>query len=121
MTRPRISSIGAALIGAVLLSGGGANGAQHKTSPTKISVTATEFRFKLTKLSVRHGTVVVFTVKNKGSIGHDFKIAGKKTKVLGAGKSATLRVTFKKAGKYRYVCTVPGHAAAGMKGSFRVR
>jgi uncharacterized cupredoxin-like copper-binding protein len=121
MTRPRISSIGAALIGAVLLSGGAANGAPHKTSPTKISVTATEFRFKLTKLSVRHGTVVVFTVKNKGSIGHDFKIAGKKTKVLGAGKSATLRVTFKKAGKYRYVCTVPGHAAAGMKGSFRVR
>ena len=121
MTRPRNSIIGTALIGAALLSGGAANATPHRASPTKISVTATEFRYKLSKLSVRHGATVVFTVKNRGSIQHDFKIAGKKTKLLGPGKSTTLKVTFKKAGKYPYLCTVPGHAAAGMKGSFRVR
>jgi uncharacterized cupredoxin-like copper-binding protein len=121
MTRPRNSIIGTALIGAALLSGGAANAAPHKASPTKISVTATEFHYKLSKLSVRHGVMAVFTVKNRGSIRHDFKIAGKKTKLLGPGKTAALKVTFKKAGKYPYLCTVPGHAAAGMKGSFRVR
>ena len=36
---------------------------------------------------------------------------------LGAGAD----VTFKKKGKYPYLCTVPGHAAAGMKGVFTVR
>ena len=37
------------------------------------------------------------------------------------GKTARLVVTFKKKGKYTYLCTVPGHAAAGMKGVFTVR
>ena len=35
------------------------------------------------------------------------------------GKHATLTVRLKK-GKYSYKCTVPGHAAAGMKGTFTV-
>ena len=56
---------------------------------------------------------------NKGSLKHDFKIAGKKTKLLGHNKSATLVVTLKKGKKYTYICTVPGHAAAGMKGTFK--
>jgi uncharacterized cupredoxin-like copper-binding protein len=30
-------------------------------------------------------------------------------------------VSFKKKGKYPYLCTVPGHAEAGMKGVFTVR
>ena len=34
-------------------------------------------------------------------------------------KTATLTVTLKKGKKYPYMCTVPGHAAAGMKGVFR--
>jgi uncharacterized cupredoxin-like copper-binding protein len=37
------------------------------------------------------------------------------------GTTAKLVVTFKKKGKYPYLCTVPGHAAAGMKGTFTVR
>ena len=37
------------------------------------------------------------------------------------GKTAKLTVTFKKAGKYPYLCTVLGHASAGMEGTFTVR
>jgi uncharacterized cupredoxin-like copper-binding protein len=36
------------------------------------------------------------------------------------GTTAKLVVTFKK-GKYPYLCTVPGHAEAGMKGVLTVR
>ena len=82
---------------------------------TKITVTAKEFSFKLSKRKVPKGTVV-FTVLNKGKISHDFKIAGKKTKTLNPGKKATLRVVFKKKGRFAYVCTLPGHARLGMKG-----
>jgi uncharacterized cupredoxin-like copper-binding protein len=85
---------------------------------TSVSVTAKEFSFKLSRRSAPHGKVT-FKVVNKGSIKHDFKIAGKKTKLLGHNKSATLVVTLTKGKKYTYICTVPGHAAAGMKGTFK--
>jgi uncharacterized cupredoxin-like copper-binding protein len=65
--------------------------------------------------------IVTFKVANKGMLAHDFKIAGKKTKKLAKGKTATLRITFKKAGKYAYLCTLPSHAAAGMKGVLVVK
>jgi len=85
---------------------------------TKVTVTATEFHFKLSKASVPHGKVT-FILVNKGHISHDFKIAGKKTAVIAAGKTATLTVTLAK-GKVAYSCTVPGHASAGMKGNLSV-
>ena len=40
--------------------------------------------------------------------------------MLSHGQSATLRVTFLRKGNYAYTCTVPGHAAAGMKGVFKI-
>src|SRR5713101_3882081 len=93
-------------------------GSSHATA-TAITVTATEFHFKLSKTSVPHGTVI-FTVANKGKLAHDFKIGGKKTLLIKPGKSAKLTVTLK-AGKFPYLCTVPGHAAAGMKGTLTVK
>ena len=86
-------------------------------SATTIKVTTKEFKFTLSKKSASHGKVT-FKVTNKGHISHDFKINGKKTKLLSPGKSASLTVTLKK-GSYKYTCTVPGHAAAGMKGTFK--
>jgi uncharacterized cupredoxin-like copper-binding protein len=41
---------------------------------------------------------------------------GKKTKRLAPGESATLTVVINKKGQFEYLCTVPGHAHAGMKG-----
>jgi len=89
-----------------------------RATATTVKVGAKEFKFTLSRKSAPHGKVT-FKVTNKGHIQHDFKIAGKKTKMLGPGKSASLSVTLKKGKKYPYICTVPGHAAAGMKGSFK--
>ena len=89
------------------------------TAATTVTVAASEFKFKLSTKSAKPGTVT-FKVTNKGSVQHDFKINGKKTPLLSPGKSATLSVSFKKAGSYPYMCTVPGHAAAGMKGTLKV-
>ena len=85
-------------------------------SATTITVTAKEFKFVLSAKSAKAGKVT-FKVKNAGKLDHDFKIAGKKTPMLKPGKSATITATVKK-GKNSYICTVSGHAAAGMKGSF---
>jgi nitrite reductase (NO-forming) len=85
----------------------------------RVTVTMTDFKFKLSKTKVNAGTVI-FTVVNRGKISHDFKINGKKTVRLVPGKKATLKVVFKKKGTYAYLCTIPGHAAAGMKGRLGV-
>ena len=86
---------------------------------TKVSVVASDFKFKLSKTKVARGTVV-FTLVNKGKTAHDFRISGKKTPLVRPKKTAKLTVVFKKPGKYHYLCTVPGHAAAGMKGVLTV-
>ena len=102
-----------------LFAGVGSASSSSSAATTKITVAASEFKFVLTKKTVPHGTVV-FVVKNKGKVAHDFKIHGKKTPLITAGASKTLKVVFKK-GKYPYLCTVPGHAAAGMKGVLTVK
>jgi uncharacterized cupredoxin-like copper-binding protein len=47
-----------------------------------------------------------------------FNIAGKKTPVIQPGATTKLTVRIAKVGRCKYLCTVPGHAAAGMRGTF---
>jgi len=87
-----------------------------------------ELKFTLSKASQIPAGPVTFKVTNRGKLIHDFKVCsalvtkaaanacpGKGTKRLRPGQSQTLRIVLK-GGKYEYLCTVPGHAAAGMKG-----
>ena len=104
------------------------------TPTTKLTVNAgspTEFNFTLSKTSVPLGTVT-FTITNKGTIPHDFKLCsspkgglantctGRVSALVSSGASTTLTIKFTKKGTYEYLCTVAGHAAAGMKGILRV-
>jgi uncharacterized cupredoxin-like copper-binding protein len=93
---------------------------QASNATTHITVAASEFKFVFSKRSIPAPGTVIFTVVNKGKISHNFKIGGKTTPNLLPGKSAKLTVKFSKKGHYAYVCTLPGHAGAGMKGTFSV-
>lgn len=97
--------------------GGAATTAAEATS--RVTVNASEFKFVFSKKRVPTGTVI-FTVVNKGHVSHDFKIAGKKTRILLHGQSQKLTVKIPKKGRYAYLCTLAGHAAAGMKGRYPV-
>jgi nitrite reductase (NO-forming) len=94
--------------------------ANAANATTKITVAASEFKYVFSKRSIAAPGTVIFTIVNKGKISHDFKIAGKKIPNLLPGKSAKLTVKFTKKGHYAYLCTIPGHAGAGMKGTFSV-
>ena len=107
-----------ALVAAVSAFGGSGS-----STATTVAVTAgkpSEFHFILSKKTIVKG-VTTFKVTNKGTIEHNFKIAGKKTVSIKPGKATTLKVTFSKAGKFQFLCTVTGHAAAGMKGTLTVK
>ncbi len=114
-----------ALGAAVALAVGGYGVASSGASPsaraplTIVRVTARDFSFTLSRRTVPVGRVR-FVVVNRGTIGHDFAIGARRTAVLRPGRSATLEVTFARAAAVAYRCTVPGHAALGMKGVLTV-
>jgi uncharacterized cupredoxin-like copper-binding protein len=99
-----------------------------------ITVTAgkpSELAFKLSKTSLVPAGTITFKVTNMGIAFHNFKICtipvpsaagaknsclGKSTPTLKHGQSAMLTVKVSLAGKYEFLCTITGHAAAGMKG-----
>jgi uncharacterized cupredoxin-like copper-binding protein len=76
------------------------------------------FKKVVTVKPVRHG-LVRFVVKNVGKIGHNFVIAGHQTLVIKPGKTSSIDVPLKK-GKYKYLCSIQGHAALGMRGTLTV-
>ena len=88
---------------------------------TRVTVKMTEYRFRLSVNHVPKGTVV-FTVVNKGQLPHTFAIQRlqKVTPVIQPGGRYLMRVTFRKAGKYYYLCTVGAHVQYGMFGNLRV-
>ena len=96
-----------------------ARAGEKATLLAKVKVTEKEFKITLSAKTAKRG-VVAFQVTNIGALQHDFEISGRSTKLLSHGQSDTLRVTFLRKGTYPYKCTVPGHAAQGMKGVFTI-
>jgi glucose/arabinose dehydrogenase len=106
----------------VLASGiaaGSTFGGASASTPTAVRVVARDYAYVLSRSSVPVGRVR-FTVVNRGAVAHDFSIGARRTPVLKPGGSAVLTVTFTRAGRFAYRCTVSGHAALGMKGTLTV-
>ena len=88
----------------------------------RISAKAAGLAFSTTRLTAAHGTVTIM-MKNLSPIPHDVAIQGNgvntKGKIVPKGGTSTVTATLKK-GVYTFLCTVPGHAAAGMKGKLTI-
>jgi plastocyanin len=67
---------------------------------------------------------VVIRSKNPQSLGHDIAIRGNgvdmKGDIVSDGGVSTITISDLKPGTYTYYCSVPGHEAAGMKGTLTV-
>jgi uncharacterized cupredoxin-like copper-binding protein len=89
---------------------------------TTVNVVAREMALAFDTTAIRAGTIT-FSLRNDGHAPHDLAIRGngidQKTRIIERGQTATLTVTLTP-GTYSYECTVPGHAMAGMRGSFTV-
>lgn len=123
LTIRSIFALAAVAIAGLALAQLGSARSERQTAATVTTdqVKGGEFFFKLSTKSIAKPGKVTFAFKNVGHVLHDLRINGKQTPLIQPGKTARLAVAFKKKGKYAYLCTVPGHAAAGMKGVFTVR
>lgn len=120
-------------ISVLLLTACGARG------PEKISVTTTEYKFEPTSYTVSAGEQVELTLKNDGTLEHEWVIikngmevtipfdADDEEKVfweIEAGPGETKTETFtapSEAGTYTIVCGTPTHLEQGMSGTLIVK
>jgi plastocyanin len=138
MTKLRVLMFGAAA--AVMLAWALPAMAHPAKSLGTVSVVAgkpTEFGYTLSTKTVPPGTVT-FSLTDKGALPHDIKICSKAISAAMVknlpnacagtgsaladpqGPAVKVKFTFKTAGTYEYLCTLPGHAAGGMKGVIKV-
>jgi plastocyanin len=94
--------------------------------PARVQVVAQEFRFALSRTSIRAGVAIV-ELRNMGQDAHDLVLEradGSRVVVRwpvaqpGAVVDRTVRL---RPGVYRFVCTVANHAALGMQARLVVR
>jgi hypothetical protein len=94
-------------------------------APSRVQVTALEFEYRLSRLTVRQGPALI-QLANFGEDEHDLfvhRIGGTRTfrvrKIL-PGERATLSIRLLP-GRYRLWCAVSDHRARGMRATLRVR
>ena len=95
------------------------------TGATTLSLTAPAtgaLTFSKKTLAAKAGLVTI-NLRNLGPLPHDISLKGPGVnahgKIVGKGKTSTVHATLKK-GRYTFYCSVPGHEAAGMKGTLVV-
>jgi plastocyanin len=94
-------------------------------STLKVSADPTgQLKFEQTSLTAKAGNDTIdFT--NDSPVGHNVQIQDSSGKLLGGTKTVTGASTTAtvdlKPGKYTFFCSVPGHEAAGMKGTLTVK
>ncbi len=84
----------------------------------QLEVRASDFRFEPADLTVPAGRFVVLQFTNDDPVFHDWMVDGLANVDAGARPGQTQRLRFKldTPGTYRIVCSVEGHAEAGMVG-----
>ena len=94
--------------------------------PARVQVVAQEFRYALSRQTIKAGWAIV-ELRNGGEDVHDLVVLDGRGRRLatsgeiGAGVRATIRVTLRRTGTYRLLCTRDDHAARGMRARLRVR
>lgn len=127
-----ILGVAAILIATVaLISSGGDDGAANGEATDKpagktpmvaktFEVELGDFFIRPNSLAVEPGTDVTIMVTNKGGIQHDLAVkGGVKTALIDAGGRSTLKIG-KVEGRLDLICSVPGHAEAGMTAAIAV-
>lgn len=112
-------------IAMTLLSACGGGGDGTDTTPTAAgpatNVSGKEFAFDPSTITASADEAFTVEFSNTGTIEHDFTIEGEEDDKIVAGPGDKALGTFTLgAGTHKFFCSVPGHEAAGMKGTLTV-
>lgn len=91
--------------------------------PIELRVVATEFKYEPNVLEVPAGVPVNLLIDNSGAATeHGLTLAefGVRLEVR-VGEVAGKTVIFDRSGEYEFICDLPGHKEAGMKGKLLVK
>jgi nitrite reductase (NO-forming) len=87
----------------------------------QVVVRASEFKFSPTSVQVPVGQKISFTLQNSGAVEHDLTLQNTPFSLhAGPGQTTTGEYTFDKPGVLEFICSIPGHRDAGMKGTLTV-
>lgn len=83
-----------------------------------------DMRFEPSRLDAKVGVPMTVRLTNEGSERHDLNfpslhmpgLEGVES-ILEPGETRTITLTFTEPGTHNFICTLPGHAAAGMTGA----
>lgn len=106
---------GAALFGLV-------TGSAPGSSP--VTIVLEDFRFTPNRIDAKVGVPVTVQLVNRGTERHDLNFEslhmpglGGVESILAPGETRTITLNFDQPGTHTFICTLPGHAAAGMTGA----
>ncbi|MBF8290638.1 MAG: actP, partial [Chloroflexi bacterium] len=88
----------------------------------RVAIKATEFRFQPADVTVRAGEWVLVEFTNDDQVVHDWMVEGVPNVDTPArpGQTSRLRFVLDTPGTYMVMCSIPGHAEAGMVGTLTV-
>ena len=83
-----------------------------------------DFRFNPNRIDMKVGVPLTIRLTNRGTERHDLNfesihmpgLVGVES-ILEPGETRTITLTFDQPGSHVFICTLPGHAAAGMTGA----
>ena len=86
-----------------------------------------EMRFKPNRINAKVGVPLTLRLTNEGTERHDLNFEsihmpglGGVESILEPGETRSITLTFDEPGTHLFICTLPGHAAAGMTGALFV-
>lgn len=95
-----------------------------ESSRRTVTVILEDVRFVPNRIDVKVGVPATLVLTNRGSERHDLNfpslhmpgLLGVEA-ILEPGESRSITLTFDEPGTHTFICTLPGHAAAGMTGA----
>lgn len=121
-----IVGVVAVVLVAVLATGVGRN--SSGTSDRSAEIILEDLRFTPNQLDAKVGVPLRVRLSNRGTERHDLNfpslhmpgLQGVES-ILEPGETRTLTLQFDQPGTHTFICSLPGHAAAGMTGAVFVR
>jgi uncharacterized cupredoxin-like copper-binding protein len=87
----------------------------------EVLIDAGDLWFEPARVEVEAGRTVNLVLDNTGQVFHDLSIPELDVHLeAGAGEIVSMALSVSDAGRYEFLCTVPGHAAGGMRGELVV-